>query len=419
MAVGEPDANRVVADEFGVEGRERPGVLGHLRGQNGQRVAGHLRAKFACLRGRRHLAQVGHRVVRSAPVGPLNGQAAILLEIEMNGLVFDAVILRSNAILLRGDVPIATLLPMTNDQPSIHAADRLLNAIESKRTPVCVGIDPVIEKMPDAILEAAKNEGDTDLDAPTRAAICFGTFCSGLLEAVAPHVPCVKFQSACFERYGHSLVFVLRVLIAQARSLGMQVILDAKRGDIGLTAEHYAAGVFDAESSDFDPSADWLTINSYLGEDGITPFLRPGHGAFALVRTSNPGGDAIQNLVLQDGRTVAHAVAEIVARIGSTHVGQRGYSSLGAVVGATKREDARALRQIMPQQVFLVPGYGAQGGGIDDVLPCFKSDGTGAIVTASRSVIYAFKPDDPNWAQSVGDAAAKFADEIGRAAGMR
>jgi orotidine-5'-phosphate decarboxylase len=109
----------------------------------------------------------------------------------------------------------------------------------------------------------------------------------------------------------------------------------------------------------------------------------------------------------------------MVARVGADCVGGGGYSSLGAVVGATKPHDAKRLRELMPQQMFLVPGYGAQGGGIDDVLPCFKSDGGGAIITASRSVIYAFKPDDPKWMDSVADAAAKFADEVGRAVGMR
>jgi orotidine-5'-phosphate decarboxylase len=204
------------------------------------------------------------------------------------------------------------------------------------------------------------------------------------------------------------------------RKQRLQVILDAKRGDIGVTAEHYASAVFDPiDDPSHNAHADWLTINSYLGDDAMTPFLRPNHGAFALVRTSNPGGDAVQNLRLDDGRTVAQAIGEIVARVGSGRIGASGYSSIGAVVGATKRDDAAALRKIMPQQVFLVPGYGAQGGGVDDVLPCFNPDGTGAIVTASRSVIYAFRPDDPRWGESVGQAAAKFADEIGRAVGMR
>jgi orotidine-5'-phosphate decarboxylase len=308
---------------------------------------------------------------------------------------------------------------MLNEGASSHAADRLLDAIASKRSPVCVGLDPVLEKMPKAIARVL-DESQHYTQANVAPACVLERFCIGVIGAIAPFVPCVKIQSACFERYGSAGSSALRVIVAECRKQNLQVILDAKRGDIGVTAEHYASAAFDPIDDTLRGAcADWLTINSYLGDDAMTPFLRPGHGAFALVRTSNPGGDVIQSLRLDDGRTVAQAVGEIVARVGSSHVGMRGYSSLGAVVGATKCDDAAALRKIMPQQVFLVPGYGAQGGGVDDVLPCFNPDGTGAIVTASRSVIYAFRADDPSWTESVGHAAAKFADEIGRAVGMR
>ncbi len=303
---------------------------------------------------------------------------------------------------------------MSNQTRPTHAADRLMAAIEAKRSPVCVGFDPVIEKLP--------REFRPDSDDPDEGIYALAEFCWALCEAVSPHVACIKIQSACFERNqfrGSASVFDV---VFRARKHNLEVILDAKRGDIGITAEHYAACAFEPMLPKHPHAGkpDWLTINSYLGEDGITPFLKhPGHGAFALVRTSNPGGDQVQNLELKDGRTVAHAVGEMIARIGKSRVGDSGYSSLGAVVGATKPHDAKRLREIMPQQIFLVPGYGAQGAGIDDILPCFKSDGTGAIVTASRSVIYAFKQDDPKWADSVADAAAKFADEVGRAVGMR
>jgi orotidine-5'-phosphate decarboxylase len=303
---------------------------------------------------------------------------------------------------------------MSNQPRPTHAADRLIAAIEKKRSPVCVGLDPVIEKLPKALL----NRPEEHLKDPLRAYM----FCMEMLAPMQPYIPCIKLQSACFERFGIRSHGIPYRIIGHAKQLGFEVILDAKRGDIGVSAEHYAAASFETHPVDDSTSlapTDWLTINSYLGEDGITPFLREGHGAFALVRTSNPGGDQVQNLELKDGRTVAHAVGEMVARIGSKHVGERGYSSLGAVVGATKPQDAKRLREIMPQQMFLVPGYGAQGAGLDDILPCFKSGGGGAIVTASRSVIYAFKPDDPKWMDSVADAAAKFADEVGRAVGMR
>jgi len=306
---------------------------------------------------------------------------------------------------------VRTVAASTDDdtRSPAHAADRLLEAIAARRAPVCVGIDPVIDRLPRACQPAG--------DAPGEAARAIGRFAREVIAAVSPHVPCVKLQAACFERYRQEGWAQLTALLGgRERPAGMQVILDAKRGDIGVTAQHYAAAAF----ADGGRAADWLTINSYLGEDGMAPFLADSRrGAFALVRTSNPGGDQVQNLALQDGRTVAQAVGEMVARVGASHVGARGYSSLGAVVGATRPHDARRLREIMPQQMFLVPGYGAQGAGLDDILPCFKSDGLGAIVTASRSVIYAFKQDDPKWTDSVADAAARFAEEVGRAVGMR
>jgi orotidine-5'-phosphate decarboxylase len=302
---------------------------------------------------------------------------------------------------------------MPLNESAQHPADRLLAAIEQKRAPVCVGIDPVVEKLPESLRP-------DDVDDAESIICAIEDFCCELTETITPFIPCVKYQSACFERYGHHGWIALQSLIQGDPHYDVQVVLDGKRGDIGISATHYASAVFENIPGIGPFAPDWLTINSYLGEDGITPFLKnQRHGAFALVRTSNPGGDAIQNLQLKDGRTVAEAVGGLIASIGAKYVGERGYSSLGAVVGATKRDDAKRLREIMPLQLFLVPGYGAQGGGVDDVLPCFKSDGTGAIVTASRSVIYAFKQDDPKWMDSVADAAAKFADEVGRAVGMR
>jgi orotidine-5'-phosphate decarboxylase len=294
---------------------------------------------------------------------------------------------------------------MPHESRPAHAADRLLAAIDRLAAPVCVGLDPVLERLPASLRpQQADIQGAVDAIA---------TFTRGVLDAVHAHVPCVKFQSACFERYGWQGVRALQELIIHAGQCGLEVILDAKRGDIGISAEHYAAAAFEGPSS-----ADWLTINAYLGADGIEPFLRGSCGAFALVRTSNPGGDALQSRNLADGATIADAVAAIVAEIGSKHVGERGYSALGAVVGATKPVDAERLRQAMPQQIFLVPGYGAQGGGVADILPCFR-DGEGAIITASRSVIYGFDKNESNWQRAVSDAAARLADEIGSAVDQR
>lgn len=273
-----------------------------------------------------------------------------------------------------------------------HPADRMLAAVDAVGSPVCVGLDPVIEKMP-RILR----------DSPVTLAL--EKFTSGILRAVAGLVPCVKLQSACYERHGPDGVRVLADSMALARELGLVAILDGKRGDIGISAEHYEAALFGPMH------ADWATVNPYLGMDTVRPFLARG-GAFALVRTSNPGSDELQSIRTSDGSTVAQAVARLIAWTGAGHVGKSGFSSLGAVVGATKAQDAVALRELMPQQLFLVPGYGAQGGTLEDALACFRSDGLGAIITASRSVIYAFGGDDADWISPVARAAEQFAREI-------
>jgi orotidine-5'-phosphate decarboxylase len=192
-----------------------------------------------------------------------------------------------------------------------------------------------------------------------------------------------------------------------------EVILDFKRGDIGISADHYAA------SARGPMPSDWTTVSAYLGTDGILPFVGAERGAFALVRTSNPSGDAIQSLRLADGRTVAESVADLVASAGEATVGACGFSNLGAVVGATKRADAAALRDRMPRQLFLVPGFGAQGGGVDDVLPCFRADGRGALVTASRSVIYAFGAGDRDWRTSIRRGAEELRSQVASGLGAR
>jgi len=293
-----------------------------------------------------------------------------------------------------------------------HAADRLVDAIDRLGAPVCVGLDPVVERLPEGL--RAPGSGDE------AAAASIESFSLGVIDAVTPFVPCVKFQSGCYERYGHRGVAALERCIAAARERGLEVILDAKRGDIGISAEHYAASAFCREGKTApDRCARWITINPYMGEDSVRAFLREGCGAFAIVRSSNPGGEDLQVRQLIDGRTVAECVAELVAAIGRDFVGQRGYSGLGAVVGATSPGDAADLRKRMPQQMFLVPGYGAQGGSVEDVLGCFNIGGRGAIVTASRSVVYSFQSDDLHWEDAVGEAARRFASEIGRAVGMR
>lgn len=286
-----------------------------------------------------------------------------------------------------------------------HPADRLLRRIDAVGAPACVGLDPVVERLP-AVLRPASG------DAAAAAAI--EAFSVGVIEAVRGAAAAVKVQAACFERHGPEGVAALcRVLAAARATDGLEVILDFKRGDIGVSADHYAA------AARGPMAAGWTTVSAYLGTDALVPFLGAGHGAFALVRTSNPSGDAVQSLRLSDGRTVAEAVADLVAGCGADRCGISGFSALGAVVGATKPADAAALRARMPQQMFLVPGYGAQGGAIDDVLPCFRADGRGALVTASRSVIYAFDPAERHWADAVRRAADGLRHELAAGLGVR
>jgi orotidine-5'-phosphate decarboxylase len=230
-------------------------------------------------------------------------------------------------------------------------------------------------------------------------------FSLGVLEAVAADAAAVKIQAACYERFGSAGYEAMCRVLAAARASGLAVVLDFKRGDIGISAEHYAASARLA-------GAHWTTINAYLGADGISPFLHAGAGAFALVRTSNPSGDALQSLALADGRTVAEAVADLVSSLGAASVGRSGFSTLGAVVGATKRHEIASLRSRMPHTIFLVPGYGAQGGTADDVRACFTEGDKGALITASRSVIYPAAGAGESWQGAIRSAARRFADEI-------
>ena len=272
----------------------------------------------------------------------------------------------------------------------IHPADRLCNAIDGVGAPLCVGLDPVYEKMPTEL------QSFTTLEA-------FKIFCEGTIDAVTGIAAALKFQSACFERLGAEGVALLGDLRHKASEQGLEVILDAKRGDIGISAEHYAA------SATADGPCDWITVNPYLGIDGIEPFLDAGLGVFCLVRTSNPSGDAIQKQPLLDGRNVAESIADLLATCGEKYIGTKGWSSLGAVVGATKPDEAMQLRSRMPKQMFLMPGIGAQGASPERIATCF-GDGHGALATASRSVIYPTLQTD--WQSDIAEAATQLANEL-------
>ena len=288
-----------------------------------------------------------------------------------------------------------TLPDMAHD--SNGAGARLAELLGRSAAPVCVGLDPVFDRMPE---ELAK------LD-PVEAIERFST---GVVDAVRGRVPCLKIQSACFERHGHRGVAALERVIGKSVDAGFETILDAKRGDIGISARHYAVA---AAST----GAGWITLNGYLGEDGIVPFLEEGLGVFVLVRTSNPSGDEIQSPACEGG-TVASLVGRMVDRLGG-EPSPNGLSSVGAVVGATKPESARVLRGVMPRSPFLLPGYGAQGGGADGVRAALDASGGGVLVTASRSIIRAWESDQTSgaWTDSVAAAADHFVQEISAVVG--
>lgn len=286
--------------------------------------------------------------------------------------------------------------------------DLLVEGIERAGSPICVGLDPVLEKLPERV-RAEHWEPAAAIEA----------FSTGVIDAVAGIAPVVKLQSACYERYGAAGVRVLEHAAAHARSRGMLVLLDAKRGDIGISAEHYAQAAVGLH-------ANAITVSGYLGPSTIEPYLRAGLGVFVLVRTSNPDSDVVQGPLLRDGRSVAGMMGEMVAGIGAGWKGEHGtLSSVGAVVGATKAADGRMLRERMPDQVFLVPGYGAQGGTASDVRALLRPGSlrageSGVLVTASRSVIYPAGSEvggggigDSDWGSSVRKAAERLASEIG------
>jgi orotidine-5'-phosphate decarboxylase len=288
-----------------------------------------------------------------------------------------------------------------------HFADRLAAAIRQRGSPVCVGLDPRWELLP---LEVRNRHRSDSLAA---AADACEELCTRVLDIVAPLVPVVKPQSAFFELCGPAGLAALQRLIRKARDLGLIVILDAKRNDIASTATAYADAAFGGVriAGHIHPvwDADALTINPYLGRDAVEPFLtsarRVGAGAFVLVRTSNPGAGLFQDLVA-DGKPLYRHVGEAVAAWSRENLGTCGLGDVGAVVGATYPAELAELRQAMPEAIFLVPGFGFQGGASDDVAGAFRRDGLGAIVSSSRGVLFPFHPEATDWEKQI-EAAVK------------
>ena len=287
-------------------------------------------------------------------------------------------------------------------------SDRLAEAVERKRSQLVVGLDPRVDLLPVELRgEAVLGRAET--------ASAYARFCCGIIDAVAPYVVAVKPQVAFFETLGADGIAALERVCGYARDAGVLAIADGKRGDIGSTARAYAAAYLEPREEG-GPLADALTVNTYLGQDSLEPFLQAcrlhGAGLFCLVRTSNAGASDVQELTLSDGRRVWHHVAELVAGWGEDLVGSRGLSSVGAVVGATAPRAVAEARKLMPQSVLLLPGVGAQGATPADVTRAFTSGPASALVTASRSVIYAYRGGDADWRNAAGAEAARLRGDV-------
>jgi orotidine-5'-phosphate decarboxylase len=294
-------------------------------------------------------------------------------------------------------------------------ADRLADAIAAKNSRIVVGLDPRLENLPTVLQKGVFN----DIEAAAQAILHWG---GEVIDAVKDHAVAVKPQIAFYERLGPFGIVTYFALCKHARKRGLLVIGDVKRGDVPDTAKAYAEAHF------VSFGCDAITVNPWLGSDAMAPFIEQAKksegGLFVLVKTSNPGSGDLQDLEV-GGRPLYLHVAEMVASWGKDLMGKCGYSSVGAVVGATHREQAAQIRKAAPAVPFLVPGYGAQGATADDITVNFDAKGLGAVVNASRSVIFAYEKEPykakyrPDlWAKAVTDAAIAMKDDINKALGV-
>src|SRR5262245_19731486 len=292
-------------------------------------------------------------------------------------------------------------------------ADRLADAVARKRSQLVVGLDPLLDVLPMEL------RGEAVLGRPSAAAAVV-RFCNGIVDAVGPYVVAVKPQAAFFEALGSDGMRALEEVCEYARSSGLLVLLDVKRGDIGSTSRAYAAAYLEPRDGS-PPLADAVTASPYLGLDSVEPFLaacrRYGAGVFFLVRTSNAGATDVQDLAMSDGSPVCHHVAHLVREWAEPPVGESGMSSVGAVVGATHPRAVSEARRLLPHSPMLLPGVGAQGATPADVARAFTAGPASALVTASRSVIYAYRESEADWRSAAGAEAQQLAAQVWAAAG--
>lgn len=302
---------------------------------------------------------------------------------------------------------------MTEEEKMKYFIDQLQQKIEEKNSRICVGLDPHLELLPKNVM-APELLNDLESNKREISEAVF-KFNQNLIDAVADMTAVVKPQMAFYEKLGIPGMEALWQTIAYAKSKGLIILLDGKRNDIGSTAKAYAESYLEQNQI----AADSITINPYLGKDGVLPFLENKEkGAFALLRTSNPSAVDLQDLKLDDGRTVYQAVGDFLQELGSDYIGDCGYSNLAAVVGATYPKELKEIRAQLKSVFFLIPGFGAQGGGALDIKAGFDQAGRGAVVNSSRGINFAYRKEEynnfgaENYAKAARAAAEKMKNDI-------
>lgn len=299
------------------------------------------------------------------------------------------------------------------------AFDSLIKKIKEMKNPTVAGLDPKLEYVPKFILEDNFRKYGKSLEG---AANALKDFNFSLIDSFCDLVPAIKPQAAYYEMYGYHGVKTLYDTIEYAHKKGMYVITDGKRNDIGATMTAYAKahlGLTDVDGEKIAAfGADALTVNGYLGSDGINPLLDickgTDKGIFVLVKTSNPSGSEVQNQLIGE-KSVYNVMGEMCEKWGADNIGESGYSAVGAVVGATYPHELEELRAKLPHTFFLVPGYGAQGGGAEGVAKAFDKNGLGAIVNSSRGIMCAYKKegcDEHNFAEAARREVIRMKDDI-------
>jgi orotidine-5'-phosphate decarboxylase len=304
--------------------------------------------------------------------------------------------------------------------------DRLIEKIKETGNPSVVGLDPKLDYVPAYLRKKYQEEDGCTLQAAARAIFAFN---KAIINEVCDIVPAIKPQAAYYEMYGYNGVKTLEDTIRYAKSKGMFVITDGKRNDIGATMTAYTAahlGSVTVGENEIEPfGADALTVNGYLGSDGINPLLEvcqaKDKGIFVLVKTSNPSSGELQDQ-LMDGVPLYARMGDLCEKWGAEMIGKYGYSAVGAVVGATYPAQLKELRERLPHTFFLVPGYGAQGGGAEGVAGAFDENGLGGIVNSSRGIMCAYQKegcDEHDFAKAARREALRMRDDITRFAKIK